>query len=942
MSISDYLLKFLRVFVAVSYLTTTLMPCFSWAVGGEGDEEIPPTALSTFNTGSLLESLKKASEDPEYQKRALVEIRQNPSAFVPQGQGNILEEHNTFDKGSSGSVTIHGDVNADIAVIVPAGNLTIHGKIKTQDALLASLFGGVTIASQVERIRYNSEDFDERILYPARVEAAGILKIFAADDIVFRAAETQSALRTHIFTLAKIYDLPVVEMSQRITHHYGKYSGTETHRYIHEATSSHSSGGTIAQQALGGMELVAPEYTGKELTIEAQGTVLTLEARDRTFHESNLHKDGGFFGGSKTLHSVSQSSTARGLKSNVEGKSTIVSHAGNLLLSGVNIDSGDGIHLAAPEGRIVFRVLRDHYFESIQTSSSSALWNKSTNSGYKATRAHGSVLNPGTGTLEVDAPEVHVEERGDRLSLEGELQRALSGKSGVVWKAIHDEYESWHEEHESLGGPAAVVISIAASILMPGIGTGVVGAILTAAASTLSSQAAVALISNRGDIGDALRDITSERSLRSLGVSMFTAGLTQGLLQEFDINTCTDTQTFGDRLREEGISAASQTAFRSTLGQEDIQDSFLTSLRTGFSRAAGGHFASEIGEARQLGEIDYVSHKVLHALLGAAEGGLASGDPLSGAIGAVVGEVVAEEYRNSHVGTSDEDSTESYDEVAKQGTDRARFAAALVAAALDQDPSVASETGTVAARNNAFFVPLILAGIAAYDLYEIYHVFKTEGPEAGLKRLSAEIVLWWTGAKAVTTSLKVGKFALKIGGKVLPGIYPSIEAAWIAFSGKYSTFFGILSKVGDTLAKFDKSAEKLVFDNALMKKAFEGLGSKAAVAASSAEKEIARSSVNFSRKLTPEDLGIRGKIEILEGTFSIQGKAATVRVDMIDAKLMNPHEIVSNLVGTARGVGAETLRIEGSLANPRLQNVLSKRYGMTSQGANDSFIIQVK
>ncbi|UJB17685.1 MULTISPECIES: RHS repeat domain-containing protein [Lysobacter] len=96
------------------------------------------------------------------------------------------------------------------------------------------------------------------------------------------------------------------------------------------------------------------------------------------------------------------------------------------------------------------------------------------------------------------------------------------------------------------------------------------------------------------------------------------------------------------------------------------------------------------------------------------------------------------------------------------------------------------------------------------------------------------------------------------------------------------------------------------------------------------------------RALTQADLGIAGSVQELRGTFSIADGVATARIDMIRGLITNPFQIVENLTATARAAGATTLRIEGTLANERLYNVLARRYGIASEGANDVITVTVK
>lgn len=53
----------------------------------------------------------------------------------------------------------------------------------------------------------------------------------------------------------------------------------------------------------------------------------------------------------------------------------------------------------------------------------------------------------------------------------------------------------------------------------------------------------------------------------------------------------------------------------------------------------------------------------------------------------------------------------------------------------------------------------------------------------------------------------------------------------------------------------------------------------------------------------------------------------------------DPLQIVGNLIQLATKSGASSLRIEGTLANPRLLDVLTRRYKLQTSGATDSIVI---
>jgi len=94
-----------------------------------------------------------------------------------------------------------------------------------------------------------------------------------------------------------------------------------------------------------------------------------------------------------------------------------------------------------------------------------------------------------------------------------------------------------------------------------------------------------------------------------------------------------------------------------------------------------------------------------------------------------------------------------------------------------------------------------------------------------------------------------------------------------------------------------------------------------------------------ARSLTAADLGIEGSITKLDATLLVAENIATVRVGMIEGVIKNPLQIVETLKNLAKSNGAQTLRIEGTLANPRLMDVLIRRYGLTTTGGTDAIEI---
>jgi RHS repeat-associated protein len=98
-------------------------------------------------------------------------------------------------------------------------------------------------------------------------------------------------------------------------------------------------------------------------------------------------------------------------------------------------------------------------------------------------------------------------------------------------------------------------------------------------------------------------------------------------------------------------------------------------------------------------------------------------------------------------------------------------------------------------------------------------------------------------------------------------------------------------------------------------------------------KTAARAAANSTRPLLAADFGTKATIKALEGTLSVEGKVATVGIKHVEGNLGNPIAALNALKESARQAGATTLRIEATIANPRLEPVLNRILGPATRGA---------
>jgi len=392
----------------------------------------------------------------------------------------------------------------------------------------------------------------------------------------------------------------------------------------------------------------------------------------------------------------------------------------------------------------------------------------------------------------LQAKSKHAQVSSSHGNITGFKPDALDTK--VNYKAKHKNLRSLDLAHgekvdlmyvkQSKRGKIASLVSMAAGIglnfILPGAGT-VAATMGNAAASTLGSQFVGNMIINKGNIGRSFKALASEDSLRSLLVTVGTAGAMRGL------NMPARPQGFMQQLHVNGTRAAISTGLNVVVDPKHAGRALRLGALNLAVNTLAGTAANKIGASYNNGDgnIDYITHKVLHGVVGAAAGAALSKDHAAGAVagagGAVVAEVVGEMMMGDvgakvrelkQEGLSDNQVHQRLMEQANLNADLGRLAGAAMAAATRQDVNVAAMAASNAVDNNLVqAIPIaITAGLAAYAAYDVYDTYKKEGPQAALTKAGVEVVMAAAGATAI-----------KAGYKVAGIVYPTAEAAWAAY-----------------------------------------------------------------------------------------------------------------------------------------------------------------
>ncbi|WP_288420524.1 DUF637 domain-containing protein [uncultured Acinetobacter sp.] len=255
---------------------------------------------------------------------------------------------------------------------------------------------------------------------------------------------------------------------------------------------------------------------------------------------------------------------------------------------------------------------------------------------------------------------------------------------------------------------AAGVTTTAAGAIVPS----ALGAMANAAITSLATQASVSLINNGGDIGKTLKELGSKDSAKNLAASVVTAGLMSQVSSALNLKP--DSMVLSDRLVNNFTSSVGSTLVQTAIKGGDLEENLKVALLSGLAGALQGEFASQIGTS--LDKVDpnifeYTLHKIAHAAVGCAAAAATKQSCEAGAIGAGIGEIVAElmiPAGKTALDLTDDERTKI--------KDTTRIIAGTTAAFAGYDVNTAANSANIAVENNSLARVATTAGKAAYKV----------------------------------------------------------------------------------------------------------------------------------------------------------------------------------------------------------------------------------
>ena len=779
----------------------------------------------------------------------LLHINQGGSVTVSAKDQDVhlKEQHDishTFNAKTEGNIYLDEK-------IVSQGSISLHGKNVTHDSLLANnavdidACQNVIARSKVERQSdgVNYQDTVKQVVVrggdSTRVHAKNGhidykgVKIGSGKEGTLLMAENGKVIADAVFAEKYTEEYHANKKSREGT--WTKETSTTAH------ISDFDSEGVVVIHAGDSCELTGTKFN-------AQGGVIAYgrngvhghDAHDTCKSTTDYKKDGGRVRTTKDDHVETVTSTAKPVEFK-GGVAPIITSDEQIVLSCTN--DAATITLNAPE---VQCSLSKNVLCSNSSNANNNLFWKSEKSDQKVDVTAGPTFQS---SITTNAQKFYIEQVNGRASVI--INNSNAG--GEITRTLFDEIHT--KQMYRKRGPtkaASAVIAMAVTFATAGIGstagatlatavgcksavaTAMITNMTSATVSSLSVLATDALMRNGGDIDATARSLAKTNTLKFLALSALTAGAMTRAGQVFNqmgLPAVQSAKTFGERIAYAAPREMAHAAIRTTcavaVGQ-NFKDAAKQNLRYAVAGTIGTACASQIGDVYAQGEINPITHKLLHTAVGAAEGAIIGGasGAVAGGLGAAVAETVAdlsapakpsiEKIKELEVAlgrpfTQEEfiqhwdDQARTYMQAISSTAATSQLAAGTVALLIGQDVAIATDAAALAIDNNFFVLAtygLAAAGVA-YSAYNVYSAYETEGASAALKQLGIEVTMEIAG---VAASRVAGKVIYKVGQATYPTVKAAVDSVFQSNPGLGCALGSIAEKIIIGAEKINQSA----------------------------------------------------------------------------------------------------------------------------------------
>lgn len=360
---------------------------------------------------------------------------------------------------------------------------------------------------------------------------------------------------------------------------------------------------------------------------------------------------------------ASMASTASGWNTVLQGTTIQTS------LTGANIAAGVGPNARA-DAQVILDGIKKTVTESKTKESNYVVWQRQLGSGSTVeTMTLPSFTGPtppvfnAPGGLAVQVPAGEFTTQIQNLSQQPGMSylNELTLRKDVNWQPVKLAFDQWSYEQEGLTAAGAALLSVAVAWATGGMGADLIGGTVVvdgvttttlagqmanAALTSLAAQASITFVNNKGNIGKTLSDLAKSDIVKATIAAALTAGVLEKIGALEGMQSLKGSTAFADKLTYNLINAGGRALTNTAINGGNLEDALKQALVGGLVDTAHGAVASQI----KVLEGEYLAHKLAHALAGCVAGAAANGTCRDGAIGASVGEVVAELFEGQRPG----------------------------------------------------------------------------------------------------------------------------------------------------------------------------------------------------------------------------------------------------------------------------------------------------
>ncbi|UIN54182.1 DUF637 domain-containing protein [Pseudomonas kribbensis] len=587
--------------------------------------------------------------------------------------GDVINERTiTSSDNSTRFGTQHHDYADNAARIEAANDLTVKaakdiniagGVMKSGQDMVVNAGRDINVSSaQVtnsvyQDARHNTSDITQ---LGAEIDAGRDFKADAKRDINVIASQIDAKRDVAIKATGDV----VITSAADETHSLSKSKKlTVQEDHVSQVMSGISAGGDVRLDAGKDLSVISSRITaGDEAYLVAGDNLDILAAQDSDYSLYDKKKKGSF---GKLKLKRDEVTDIKHVGSEIKaGGDLTLSSKGDQLYQVAKLESGNNITLDSG-GAITFEGVKDFHDESHTKTNNSAAWVSSKGRGntdetLRQTQmiAKGNVVIKAVDGLKIDIKDVNQESVSQTIDAMVKADPQLAwlkdaeSRGDVDWRRVKEIHESFKYDNSGVGPAAQIAIAIMMSFVMgPGGLALTSGGFGGAIATSLATTAVTSTISNKGNLGAALKDTFSADSLKSAAIAGFTAGVlnyadsnwfaggTSKTANVLTSSNFTDVaiRTTGRAIITSGISTA--------IGGGNFGDSFSAALMGQAGSVAMATGFNWVGDTIKFPE-GSLEKTVAHALMGGLLSKATGGDFATGAAAAGLNEALTNQLVN--------------------------------------------------------------------------------------------------------------------------------------------------------------------------------------------------------------------------------------------------------------------------------------------------------